>query len=108
MTPARRPVAHLRPPNSGRPLPPGWVAEAVRWDGVDHEVAYDPTRIHVAHVAAGFPDASESLAAAGWERVGVDAHGGELWVLDRGRRALERLNHLTHTSAPANDLAVGT
>jgi hypothetical protein len=109
MTPARRPVAHLRPPNSGLPLPEGWVAEQLRWGGADHEVAYDPARIDLLRVVAGVDaDARRRLAGAGWERVGTDADGDELWVLDRTGRALDRLDHLTHAATPSNDLAVGT
>jgi hypothetical protein len=75
-------VAQLRPAASGIEVPSGWVAEEIRWDGADHEVAYDPARFRVLRAARDSfdPELRALFIEHGWRRFGVDCEGAELWV----------------------------
>lgn len=96
-------VAQLRPADSELALPAGWVAEEIRWDGVDRALAYDPRRFQVLRTARDTFDAELRLLFQehGWRRFGVDAEGAELWVRDRHQSGLARLDRLSRPAVEA-------
>jgi hypothetical protein len=103
MPPRPETVAQLRPVATELALPAGWVAEEIRWDGQDREIAYDPARFQVLRAARDSLDAELCgiFAEHGWRRFGVDTEGAELWVQDRDRTGLARLDRLSRPAAPS-------
>ena len=97
-------VAQLRPADTELALPAGWVAEEIRWDGVDREIAYDPRRFQVLRASRDSfdPELRALFAEHGWRRFGVDSEAAELWVRDLDQSGLARLDRLR---APAADTA---
>jgi hypothetical protein len=99
-------IAQLRPAATELELPAGWVAEEIRWDGQDREIAYDPARFQVLRAARDSldPELRALFTEHGWRRFGLDAEGAELWVRDLDQTGLARLDRLsaadTHTSGP--------
>jgi hypothetical protein len=96
MTDSPEIVAQLRPAESELALPAGWVAEEIRWDGVDREIAYDPRRFQVLRASRDSfdPELRDLFGAHGWRRFGVDSEGAELWVRDHDQSGLARLDRL--------------
>jgi hypothetical protein len=93
-------VAQIRDEGSTEPLPEGWVAEPVRWDGRPMEVAFDPGRHKVLRVRAGQLDRDgldRQLTSAGWRRVFTDSEGAELWMGSHADVAHARLDRLSQT-----------
>jgi hypothetical protein len=103
-------VAPLRPAETELALPDGWVAEEIRWDGVDREIAYDPRRFQILRAARDGFDAElrAVFGAYGWRCFGVDSDGAELWVRDLDRSGLARLDRLrAPTADPGGPEAAG-
>lgn len=104
-------VAQLWPAESGLALPDGWVAEEIRWDGVDREIAYDSRRFQILRAGRDTFDAElrALFGAYGWRCFGVDSEGAELWVRDLDQSGLARLDRLcAPTADPAGPEAAGT
>jgi hypothetical protein len=93
-------VAQLRPTASDIELRSGWVAEEIRWDGADREIAYDPARFRVLRAAGDSfdPELRALFVEHGWRRFGVDSESAELWVRYLDQTGVARLDRL---SAPA-------
>jgi hypothetical protein len=98
-------VAQVRPADTELAVPAGWVAEEIRWDGVDREIAYDPRRFQVLRASRdSFDEELRALFAEhGWRRFGVDSEGAELWVRDLDQSGLARLDRLR---GPAADVGI--
>jgi hypothetical protein len=96
-------VAQLRLSEVDLELPEGWVAEEIRWDGVDREIAYDPRRFQILRASSDSFDAElhALFGAYGWRRFGVDSEGAELWVRDLDQSGLARLDRLRSATADA-------
>lgn len=105
-TPPIPPVAQIRPLESDLPLPDGWVAAEIRWDGSDREIAYDPARFAVLRVHDGSiaGELRALLSQSGWRCCGTDTDAAELWVQDRQQQNLARLDRLSHPAAPGGDV----
>jgi hypothetical protein len=102
MTDSHEIVAQLRPTTAtDLPLPAGWVAEEIRWDGEDREIAYDPARFQVLRASRDSfdPELRALFAEHGWRRFGVDSEGAELWVRDLDQTGLARLDRLRAPAA---------
>jgi hypothetical protein len=106
MTDSPEIVAQLRPAATELELSAGWVAEEIRWDGEDREIAYDPARFQILRAGRDSFDAElrALFAEHGWRPFGVDSEGAELWVRDLYQTGLARLDRLhapaVHTGGP--------
>jgi hypothetical protein len=89
-------IAELRPTNTDLPVRDGWVTEEIRWDGRDHEIAYDPRHHQILRASPDTfdPELLALFETHGWRRFGVDTEGAELWVRDLDRSALAHLGGL--------------
>jgi hypothetical protein len=80
---------------ASRAAPPGWVVEPIgMWEGVPHEVVYDPRRHEVA-VTESAHDVGPT-ASPGWDLRATDGSRG-FWTLDRvaeARASLDRFEQL--------------
>jgi hypothetical protein len=103
MTDRHEIVAQLRPSDTELDLPAGWVAEEIRWDGIDREIAYDPRRFQIMRAGEDSLDKDRRglFSTHGWRRFGVDAEGAELWVRDLDQSGLARLDRLRASAADA-------
>jgi hypothetical protein len=103
MTDSHEVVAQLRPGDTDLALPAGWVAEEIRWDGEEREIAYDPARFQVSRPGRDSfdPELRALFAEHGWRRFGVDSEGAELWVRDLDQTGLARLDRI---AAPAAEV----
>ena len=97
-------IAQLRPVGSGLPLPEGWVAEEIRWNGQRIELAHD-ARLDVARLDRGSVSI-QRRDAEGWRCIGTDQEGAGLWVRDGRRLALARLQRLRAADAGVPTLYV--
>lgn len=103
MTTLRLPAgAHLAPPDTTVEAPPGWRTDTITWDGADHQVTYDPRQVRLLRTLAGDAHASTALASDGWERLGTDRSGAQVWARDQVAAARARLDR--HRQAAAPDL----
>jgi hypothetical protein len=77
------------------------VAEDIRWDGEDREIAYDPARFQVLRASRDSfdPELRALFAEHGWRRFGVDSESAELWVRDLDQTGLARLDRLRAPAA---------
>jgi hypothetical protein len=105
-------VADIRPEGSGPPLPDGWVAQPVRWNGQAMEVAFNPQRYKVARFTAHQMDRGDRrrlFGQAGWRQVGVDREGAELWIADRAQVQRSRLDRLgaQQPAVPSQSVVLG-
>lgn|SRR5690554_845791 len=93
---------------SGRPCPPGWVAEPIgRWDGIPKEVVYHPRRHDVLIVRGGpSPKVEQALPGAGWTR-SHETDGARMWVRDRLLLTRDALERMQQRPAPARVLQRG-
>lgn len=93
------PIVEIRREGSGDPLPAGWVARPIRWNGEAMEVAYDPQQVQVLRAMARHMDLEgrrRIFRQAGWRQIGPDSEGVELWVADREHLAAGHLDRLAH------------
>lgn len=98
-------VIRLRPRTGEPALPAGWVAEDIRWDGRDREIAYDRRHLQVMRTTRDTIDRElrATFRSHGWRRLGADTEGVELWVRDREHSRIARLDRLAqHASVEAD------
>jgi hypothetical protein len=76
------------------------VAEEIRWNGREAELAYDKKHVHVARLAPGCgPELREKLAAMGWRHASTDCEQAELWVAMTDELAGARLDRVVARAA---------
>ncbi|MGH9213044.1 MAG: hypothetical protein ACRD2C_20590 [Acidimicrobiales bacterium] len=104
-------IVFIRDPGSTDPVPDGWEAAPLSWRGRAMEVVFDPARVQVASVTSRSlnDDHRRRLPEVGWRQAAVDGHGIELWLTDRARAQVARLDRLAAGSpvAAPDALAAG-
>ena len=100
-------IGQIRPPDCDLPVPDGWIATEIWWDGKDAELVYDPARYTVIQARPSILDEHlrADLTATGWRQFGTDNRGCELWVLERNQATLARLDGLRQAD-PCADQAL--
>lgn len=80
------------------------MAEEIRWNGQRIELAHD-ARLDVARLGRGSVSI-QRRDAEGWRCIGTDQEGAGLWVRDRRRLALARLQRIRAADAGVPTLYV--